>query len=336
MKKNKFICLVLVLLLTSCLVCFCFSDNFKPSGLIKDKLQNFCGCLFDRDYLYKKTVLQDSGEKVSLSALKKLKPVVGPYELAKFIKLNDNKPEIYSPDEKNLASGIFRANFHIHTLFSDGSISVEDVLNQAQDYAQKLPENQYMYIAITDHNTVLGAQEIIKTLLKNPPDKYSKIKIIPGIEIYTNFKNNIGSKNPVEIHVLTLCINPFDKNLIIQFDKKDLYDKWNWQERDFDSLVSFMKNYGIVGIAHPARYTSDLGDDKYLCIPEIMQRFAKAAKSDFPVFTEGYYQNYYDLGQDHNQYIDFINKTAVQNHIYRTGSTDAHGGSIFEKVLYKK
>ena len=43
-----------------------------------------------------------------------------------------------------------KINLHIHTTFSDGKADFEDVLNNAK-------ANGYEMIAITDHNTVEGA-----------------------------------------------------------------------------------------------------------------------------------------------------------------------------------
>ena len=94
-----------------------------------------------------------------------------------------------------------------------------------------------------------------------------------------------------------------------------------------------MAPFGIVGIAHPARYTEDLGDKKYPYITELFTLY-KSLRGDVK-FAEGYYQSYTQtptarlLGKEHNQYREHINSKAKELGIIRTGSTDSHGYSIF-------
>jgi predicted metal-dependent phosphoesterase TrpH len=65
-----------------------------------------------------------------------------------------------------------KADVHLHTQFSDGVCSVEDVLEQSDRIGLKL-------IAITDHDTMDGAWQA-----KEYGKKY-KVKVIPGMEIST-------------------------------------------------------------------------------------------------------------------------------------------------------
>ena len=121
-----------------------------------------------------------------------------------------------------------------------------------------------------------------------------------------------------------------------EFYKKDLKDKWNIKHpiKDFIWVINTMSDYGIVGIAHPARYTEDLGAKKYPYITEIFTRY-KNSKGKIK-FIEGYYQSYSKtptanlLGKEYQKYKDHINSEAKRLDIIRTGSTDAHGISIFK------
>ena len=192
-----------------------------------------------------------------------------------------------------------------------------------------------MYVAITDHNTILGGQELVR-VLQESQGVYTKAKVVSGIEIYSDYSHNDKSRPKMDIHVLALGINPFDKNLEKEFHKADLKEKWNWKERDFEKVILMMKKYGPVGIAHPARNTNSMGEYKYLFISEIFDRFKKVGRSRFPLLTEGYYQRYGDVGEDPNEFIDYINTEAEKRGIKRTGSTDAHQVSIFYKAYYKK
>ena len=66
-------------------------------------------------------------------------------------------------------------NFHSHTIFSDGSLKPEELLDEAF-------KKNLKYISITDHHTV-GAYRYIKekNLLKKYPS--NSINLISGIEI---------------------------------------------------------------------------------------------------------------------------------------------------------
>ncbi len=284
-----------------------------------------------KDIEYKKQILKDCGN--DSYTLENLSPIVGPDELAKFIKANNNNPDIYTPSEENRKNGKFRANFHIHTTNSDGSLTVEELLNTALDYAKTLPENKYMYIAVTDHNTVLGSQDIIRVLQENP-GKYGKLRIIPGIEIFTEYKGDNSGRKNVGIHVLTWCINPYNEFLAKEFHKNDLNDKWNYMSKDFDGVIKMMKEYGIVGVAHPARYSYEMGDIRYEYVKEMLDRYKQAGKSEKPLFIEGYYQSYpdfYDVQNDKEfqKYYNYINSYADEIGLMKTGSTDTHGTTIF-------
>ena len=282
------------------------------------------------DIEYKKALLK--GSHNITYTLEALRPVMGPEELKEFIKNNDNNPQIYTPSLENRKNGIFRANLHTHTTMSDGEPDVEYRLDSAQHYAQRL--DGYMLVAITDHNTVLGAKEVIRVLEKNK-GKYDKIKVVPGMEIFSQYHSKIVDE-PVQIHILAWCINPYDKFLNKEFYKKDLKDKLNRKspDHDFDWVISTISNYAIVGVAHPARYTTFMKEKKYPYITEMLTRYSKLSNNT--LFTEGYYQSYPvtstgpHLGKEYDKYINHINSEAKRLGIIRTGSLDSHGMSLFK------
>ena len=285
------------------------------------------------DIEYKKAILRDSHNYTY--TLEALRPLMGPEELTQFIKDNNDNPQIYTPSIENIKSGKFRANLHMHTTMSDGITTVQKRMDDAEKYAKEKIDGGKMVIAITDHNTVLGAKEIIKVLEKGK-NKYNDIKVVPGMEIFTHYQNSKFKDSYVDIHVLLWSINPYDKFLNEEFYKEKLKDKWNYKDRDFDWVIETMSKHGIVGIAHPARYTSAMKEKKYPYITEMLTRYNKLNSSDTK-FVEGYYQSYMQtgtgehLGSEYDKYINHINNEAKKLGIIRTGSTDAHGYSIFRK-----
>ena len=285
------------------------------------------------DLEYKKKIITSS--KNLTYKLENLRPLVGPNELERFIRENNDNPEIYTPSEENIKKGIYQANLHMHTTNSDGQARVEYILDQAESYAKKNLKGKPFYLSITDHNTILGAKELIEVLQKNP-QKYKNIKVICGIEIFTAYNNSSVAKRPVDIHVLGWCINPYDKFLNKEFYKKNLKDKWNRQlpDRDFDFVITELSNYGLIGIAHPARYIDFLGKENKNYIKELLQHY-KSKNKNKVCYLEGYYQVYpliiknYD--EEFKNLLDYINLEAKAQGICRTGSTDVHGYSIFKK-----
>ena len=285
-----------------------------------------------RDIEYKKAIIKNSHN--ILYRLENLRSVVGEEELIEFIKKNNNNPEIYTPSKENIKNGIYRANLHMHTLNSDGKASVKERLDAAQIYAKENIKNGYMYIAITDHNTINGAKEVVEILQKYP-NKYPNIKVILGMEVFSAFKSKYYSK-PVEIHVLSWCLNPYDKFLNKEFYKSPKANKWNryGKDRDFDKLISMMSKYSIVGIAHPIRYTNRIGKKKYMYMDEMLNRYSKLSTK--PLFAEGYYQvypRYYSRKMIKNvilPYSEYVNKNLDEYNIIKTGSTDSHSKTIFD------
>ena len=77
---------------------------------------------------------------------------------------------------------MFKSDFHIHTTFSDGTLSPAEVVQRAH-------KNNVKVLAITDHDTLTGLDEAIEESLKY------NITLIPGIELSTQHNNE-------SIHIL--------------------------------------------------------------------------------------------------------------------------------------
>ena len=83
------------------------------------------------------------------------------------------------------------ADLHIHSSFSDGCLSPEEIVKEAKDKGIE-------YISITDHDTILS-QYIIKQNIHG-------IKIIPGVEFSSEYKGT-------EIHILGYYIDIENESL---------------------------------------------------------------------------------------------------------------------------
>ncbi|WP_160690717.1 PHP domain-containing protein [Clostridium sp. C2-6-12] len=77
---------------------------------------------------------------------------------------------------------MLKSDFHIHTSFSDGTLSPAEVIQRAYN-------NNVKVLAITDHDTLTGLDEALEESVKH------NIILIPGIELSTQHNNE-------SIHIL--------------------------------------------------------------------------------------------------------------------------------------
>ena len=110
-----------------------------------------------------------------------------------------------SHDFRYLESGEFKANLHIHTQYSDGEMTVKELLENAEEITKNNPD---FLIAITDHDTIDGCKEAEKLI-----NEYNNVNISFGLEISTIGINFPNQKKPCQIHLLIYGIDPFDEKL---------------------------------------------------------------------------------------------------------------------------
>lgn len=128
--------------------------------------------------------------------------------------------ENYKASSDNIEKGIFQADLHSHTNHSDGWGRVEDILNQAAQYADSLNKKtgKKFTFAITDHDRVSGVKEALE-IIKANPQKYKNINFVPGVEMSFAF-NSDGKVKSGEL--LAYFINPDSpaiKKLILELNE---------------------------------------------------------------------------------------------------------------------
>jgi len=84
-------------------------------------------------------------------------------------------------------------DLHLHSYFSDGIFSPKVLLKKAKKSGFKI-------LSLTDHNTISGLEEALTK------KEEIGVEVIPGVEIYTYFKN-------FHLHLLGYNFNWKDKNL---------------------------------------------------------------------------------------------------------------------------
>lgn len=101
---------------------------------------------------------------------------------------------------------ILKANLHTHTNISDGSLSPEELVNEAASQGVKI-------LAVTDHDTAEGCARALSEAEKLR-NSGSQIAVIPGIEFSCSWKldRECGSLED-HLHVVGLFIDPESSEL---------------------------------------------------------------------------------------------------------------------------
>ena len=189
------------------------------------EVDSFKNNLSQRDLNYYNNIIENLKESGIETNIESLKSIVSPDEFNKLVR--KFKPEHYraglqiSEEKatnislkdfyKNAVDGNFRVSLHTHSNFSDGKATVNEFLECATKYANKVAKMNKndglppFTIALTDHDCIEGCCEIIKIIAQNP-DKYKNLKFVAGCEF--------SVQNGYQHHDITgLALNPFDKNL---------------------------------------------------------------------------------------------------------------------------
>lgn len=170
----------------------------------------------DFDIEYKKALVSD---KSNLD-ISRLNSIVGQDEFQKIVSelncksfmpgVRSDISKLDNYDDRYVKSGDFCANFHVHSLYSDGAYDVTTLLDSANSFAIK-SENKFI-VAFTDHDSVEGVKKIVDVIYDNF-DKYKNLKIILGLEVSTVATEFLSQSKTLDIHTLVYCINPYDSNL---------------------------------------------------------------------------------------------------------------------------
>lgn len=143
----------------------------------------------------------------------------------------DYKELIKSFTKNNYKNNV---NLHIHSTFSDGKMTTDEIVRQAKDKG-------YEYISITDHNTLDG---YINTSLKN------ENTVIPGVEFDCWYRTTFFHLLAYGIDFNSEALKPF-----LAKNKKETEADWVriFARRDIKKLIPAIHEAGgIAVLAHPA------------------------------------------------------------------------------------
>ncbi len=203
---------------------------------------------------------------------------------------------------KNLKEEDFtrsRVNLHIHTTFSDGEGSFDNILNQAEN-------SGYKYISITDHNTMDGYR-----LSKN----INSAILIPGVEfdVWCGY---------VFMHLLAYGADKENPELKKFFAKDKKGTEWDiarlFSTRNLKKLIDAIHSAGgIAVLAHPA-----------CCWCISMDRFVgKLVKLGLDGIEVYYpYPRLRGILKFHSE--DSVKNAADKYNLIKTGGTDCHSANL--------
>jgi predicted metal-dependent phosphoesterase TrpH len=166
------------------------------------------------------------------------------------------------------------ADLHIHSLYSDGSYTPEEIVRIARASNVDL-------ISICDHNQVQGTLECA------PIARAAGLKYIPGVEID-------AIHNGMDLHILCYGADLSDANLLARIH----HARWALDEMSTELLRRMLKNYPSLSMADYEAFPHDTKKGgwkmlQYLCARGVTPDL----KSGFPLYDR-YGVTYADAGFD--------------------------------------
>lgn len=150
-----------------------------------------------------------TGKKISAD---KLQSVMTKEEFTTALKgMNEQN---YVASAENIEKGIFKADLHSHSIFSDGAGTVENILDNVSKYADKLhskTKEKFIY-ALTDHDEIDGVKKALE-IIADKPEKFKNVRFVTGIEVsYAHPSKNKDIPSATS-ELLVHCIDPFSENV---------------------------------------------------------------------------------------------------------------------------
>lgn len=214
--------------------CYCT----RKTDIIKDSKENVS------DYI--KELAKSLGKHLNKDIEgQSLKSVISGEELLAELKKLEKQNFVAS--KENIEKGIFCADLHSHSIYSDGLGKVSDILNQVAEYANKLNQKtgkKFLY-SLTDHDSCEGVKEALKIISANP-EKFENVKFVTGSELSYLIKSDKTPNHLETSEILVYGFNPFDEKIKKYFN--DLYAKREKMVNEYISDVTKMFGYADFSI----------------------------------------------------------------------------------------
>ena len=310
---------------------------------------------FPDDFAYIKNLAKHMGIKEGEEY--KLNSVMGKSQLQKL--LDEFTPADFSigKDFDGARNMTFRVNLHNHTTASDGKLTVEQFLEQARKYADRIAQNTQsddkppFTIAITDHDTLDGCRDALNILAADP-EKYKNLKVVLGSEIsVSNCDSEIVSR-PLNFELVGYCQNPYDEKLVKildniqqtrqknveQFLEKitDKFPEFNLnidEAKEFHANLRTMRTNGVLYLAGDyARFKIAL-TEYVKRINEILPDDTEKLSADklFKQFGENYYYRMDAFGE--RNIPEYFQKHGLKDYLIEKGLWTEENTQDFEQIF---
>lgn len=310
---------------------------------------------FPDDFAYIKNLAKHMGIKEGEEY--KLNSVMGKSQLQKL--LDEFTPVDFSigKDFDGARNMTFRVNLHNHTTASDGKLTVEQFLEQARKYADRIAQNTQsddkppFTIAITDHDTLDGCRDALNILAADP-EKYKNLKVVLGSEIsVSNCDPEIVSR-PLNFELVGYCQNPYDEKLVKildniqqtrqknveQFLEKitDKFPEFNLnidEAKEFHANLRTMRTNGVLYLAGDyARFKIAL-TEYVKRINEILPDDTEKLSADklFKQFGENYYYRMDAFGE--RNIPEYFQKHGLKDYLIEKGLWTEENAQDFEQIF---
>lgn len=310
---------------------------------------------FPDDFAYIKNLAKHMGIKEGEEY--KLNSVMGKSQLQKL--LDEFTPADFSigKDFDGARNMTFRVNLHNHTTASDGKLTVEQFLEQARKYADRIAQNTQsddkppFTIAITDHDTLDGCRDALNILAADP-EKYKNLKVVLGSEIsVSNCDSEIVSR-PLNFELVGYCQNPYDEKLVKildniqqtrqknveQFLEKitDKFPEFNLnidEAKEFHANLRTMRTNGVLYLAGDyARFKIAL-TEYVKRINEILPDDTEKLSTDklFKQFGENYYYRMDAFGE--RNIPEYFQKHGLKDYLIEKGLWTEENAQDFEQIF---
>ncbi|MEM6502706.1 MAG: PHP domain-containing protein [Cyanobacteria bacterium P01_C01_bin.89] len=201
-----------------------------------------------------------------------------------------------------------RYNFHLHTIYSDGKLTPEDVVQQALEIGLK-------GLAITDHNAVGGYFAAAEWLARHSGEFYrpegDRLKLWTGIEINAHLLEG-------EVHILGYAFDP-DSAAMAPYikGKKATGDDFLASQ----VVASIQAAGGLAVLAHPVRYRQP---------PELL--IPAAEMLGFDGIEVYYAYDRPDVWRPSPDQLERVLTLCEGRDLLHTCGTDTHGLSILRRT----
>ncbi len=167
-----------------------------------------------------------------------------------------------------------KIDLHIHTTYSDGAYSPEQVVDTALDCSLDV-------IALTDHDNILS-HKIASDYVKK---QGYKLEIIPGVEINTIYKG-------YEVHILGYYMDPLNHDFceLLKSQQEarvnqttkivELLNKKAGIRVKYEDIKSLVAQGGSIGRPHIARAIVSAGG-----VANVMEAYSKYINDSSPVYV---------------------------------------------------